>query len=94
MHVCCCVEKTTTVVAAYIYLMSAPEGNSQFCFPESLKNIAEIQGETKLTVSRAAGILMPRSTHAWMISCARVARAINNTRDLSVMRLLEFARLV
>jgi hypothetical protein len=28
--------------------MSAPEGNSQFCFPESLKNIAEIQGETKL----------------------------------------------
>jgi hypothetical protein len=24
----CCVEKTTTIVAAYIYLMSAPEGNS------------------------------------------------------------------
>jgi hypothetical protein len=28
--------------------MSAPEGNSQFCFPEILKNIAEMQGETQL----------------------------------------------
>jgi hypothetical protein len=38
------IEKTTTVVVAYIYLMSAL--NSQFCFPENLKNIAEIQAET------------------------------------------------
>ena len=44
-----------------IHLMCAPEGNSEFCFPESLNvsrdevegNI-ETRGKTKLTISRGS----------------------------------------
>ena len=32
-----------------IHLMCAPEGNSEFCFPESLN--VETRGKTKLTIS-------------------------------------------
>ena len=46
-----------------MHLMSAPEGNSEFCFPETLTlNVSrdevegniESQGKTKLTISRGS----------------------------------------
>ena len=42
--------------------MSAPEGNSQFCFPEILKNIAEMQGETQL---RGGPLEIPGGGGGW-----------------------------
>ena len=60
------VEKNVTVESSVkrryiIHLMCAPEGNSEFCFPESLNvsrdevegNI-ETRGKTKLTISRGS----------------------------------------
>ena len=49
------------IVKANIHLMCVPEGNSEFCFPESLNvsrdevegNI-ETRGKTKLTISRGS----------------------------------------
>ena len=47
------------VIYNIIHLMSVPEGNSLFCFPESLdvsqdevKGNIEIRGKTKLTISQ------------------------------------------
>ena len=44
-----------------IHLMCAPEGNSEFCFPESLdvsrdevEGNIETRGKTKLTISRGS----------------------------------------
>ena len=50
-----------TYMLHIIHLMCAPEGNSEFCFPESLNvsrdevegNI-ETRGKTKLTISRGS----------------------------------------
>ena len=50
-----------TLIIYIIHLMCAPEGNSEFCFPESLNvsrdevegNI-ETRGKTKLTISRGS----------------------------------------
>ena len=55
------IRKLLFIAENNIHLMCAPEGNSEFCFPESLNvsrdevegNI-ETRGKTKLTISRGS----------------------------------------